>query len=185
MTHRIELILKTQNLTPTQFADAIGIQRSSMSHILARRNNPSLDFVMKVLNRFPEINAEWLLTGKNQMLNIGTSYPASASVEAPQKNLQAPEFEWNDKFEDATTSKPAFIGTDNISASVDNANTSSNINRSLSPSASLGISSVEVHPPAPNQQGIEPHNDKSKPNQNSDIEKIIVFFTDGTFKSYT
>ena len=176
MTHRIELILKTQNLTPTQFADAIGIQRSSMSHILARRNNPSLDFVMKVLNRFPEINAEWLLTGKNQMLNIGTSYPASASVEAPQKNLQAPEFEWNDKSEDATTSKPTFIGTDNISTSA----TGSEI-----VAKDVVINEQAIPPPAPRQQGTEPHNDKSKPNQNSDIEKIIVFFTDGTFKSYT
>ena len=166
MINRIELILKTQNLSPTQFADAIGIQRSSMSHILARRNNPSLDFVMKVLNRFPEINAEWLLTGKNQMLNIGTGNPTPPLPQMPQITPQTPEFEWDNEVAGADLqSVPKNIlksGTDRMSAPA-----------SSTPSPISTEEHKKVHL-APQQNF----------NQNSDIERIIVFFTDGTFKSY-
>lgn len=67
MIKRIEALMKVKNLTASQFADTIGIQRSGMSHILAGRNNPSLDFVLKVLNVFPEISPAWLLQGKGEM----------------------------------------------------------------------------------------------------------------------
>lgn len=67
MIKRIEALMKVKNLTASQFADAIGIQRSGISHILAGRNNPSLDFVLKVLNVFPEVSPAWLLQGKGEM----------------------------------------------------------------------------------------------------------------------
>ena len=63
MLERILEIIKRKNLTPSQFADEIGIQRSGISHIISGRNNPSLEFVMKVLKRYPDIKAEWLLYG--------------------------------------------------------------------------------------------------------------------------
>jgi transcriptional regulator with XRE-family HTH domain len=152
MINRIELILKTQNLTPTQFADAIGIQRSSMSHILARRNNPSLDFVMKVLARFPEINAEWMLTGKNQMFTAGISTSAPSQVLPHSKEQKVPEFEWDNKIE-----------------------TSAPLEQSKTPSpAPIQMSGHEKILPKVEQGSIH----------KSDIERIIVFFTDGTFKSY-
>ena len=67
MISRINLVMQTKNLTASQFADEIGVQRSSMSHILSGRNNPSLDFVMKILNRFPEIRTDWIVFGKGSM----------------------------------------------------------------------------------------------------------------------
>ncbi len=67
MIERIQLILKTKNLSPSQFADEIKVQRSGVSHILSGRNNPSLDFITKVLKTYPEIDADWLLFGKGQM----------------------------------------------------------------------------------------------------------------------
>ncbi|MEI7663329.1 MAG: helix-turn-helix transcriptional regulator [Bacteroidota bacterium] len=63
MVERILELLKMKNLTPSQFADEIGIQRSGMSHIISGRNNPSLEFVMKVLKRYPDLKPEWLLYG--------------------------------------------------------------------------------------------------------------------------
>ena len=69
MIERIQLILKTMNLSPTRLADEIGVQRSGVSHILSGRNKPSLDFVMKILATFPEINSDWLMFGKGQMFN--------------------------------------------------------------------------------------------------------------------
>lgn len=76
MINRINLILQAKNITARQFAEEIGIQPSGMSHILGGRNNPSLDFVLKVIRRYPEIDANWLLLGKGEMY-------AAETVERP------------------------------------------------------------------------------------------------------
>lgn len=80
MIDRINLILKAKNITAKQFAEEIGIQPSGMSHILGGRNNPSLDFVMKVIRRYPEIDINWLMFGKGEMYeNPATSIHALPS----------------------------------------------------------------------------------------------------------
>lgn len=71
MVNRINLILQAKNITARQFAEEIGIQPSGMSHILSGRNNPSLDFVMKVIRRYPEIDINWLMFGKGEMYETG------------------------------------------------------------------------------------------------------------------
>lgn len=70
MVNRILKILKEENLTASQFADLIDVQRSSMSHILSGRNNPSLDFVHKILKAFPLINTDWLMSGTGEMYKL-------------------------------------------------------------------------------------------------------------------
>jgi len=67
IVERVEIILQTKNLSPSKFADEIGVQRSSISHIMSGRNKPSLDFIIKVLDSFNEISAEWLLKGLGTM----------------------------------------------------------------------------------------------------------------------
>lgn len=61
---RIEIIMKTNQMSPSQFADKIGIQRSNLSHVLNGRNKPSLDFLDKIITAFPKVNASWLITGE-------------------------------------------------------------------------------------------------------------------------
>jgi len=61
LADKIKQILIDKNITPSLFADEIGIQRSSMSHILAGRNKPSLDMVQKIVKRFPELGINWIL----------------------------------------------------------------------------------------------------------------------------
>jgi len=68
MVDRFLLILKAKNITASKFADVVGVQRSSVSHILSGRNNPSLDVIQKILKRFPDISSEWLLSGKGPMM---------------------------------------------------------------------------------------------------------------------
>jgi transcriptional regulator with XRE-family HTH domain len=63
---RINEILNQKKLTPSQFADAIGIQRSGMSHLLSGRNKPSLEFILKTLKAYPDIDPVWLLLGRNE-----------------------------------------------------------------------------------------------------------------------
>lgn len=67
MKERIQQIMERETLTATRFAEEIGIQRAAVSHILTGRNNPSLDVVTKILNRFPQVNSDWLLFGKGEM----------------------------------------------------------------------------------------------------------------------
>ncbi|MBQ6956445.1 MAG: helix-turn-helix transcriptional regulator [Bacteroidales bacterium] len=85
MIDRINLILKAKNLTSRQFAEEIGIQPSGMSHILSGRNRPSLDFVMKVVNRYPEIDIRWLTLGVGEMYNA--SVPAQPKPDGRQPDL--------------------------------------------------------------------------------------------------
>jgi transcriptional regulator with XRE-family HTH domain len=66
---RLELILKHYGLSASVFAEKISVQRSSISHILSGRNKPSLDFIDKVLQVFPEIDLVWLLSGKGNLHN--------------------------------------------------------------------------------------------------------------------
>ena len=91
---RILLLMKAQGMTPTQFADEIGIQRSSISHILSGRNNPSLDVILKILGRFKEIDSNWLILGKGNLLkerdldNSPTLFNLDEDEEIIDKNLK-------------------------------------------------------------------------------------------------
>ena len=64
---RIMQVMTQKGLTSSQFAESIGIQRAAMSHITSGRNNPSLDVMKKILERFPDISADWLLMEKGPM----------------------------------------------------------------------------------------------------------------------
>ncbi len=68
MKDRLIKVLNHLGLTATRLADEIGVQRSGISHILSGRNQPGYDFMVKLLTRFPDINAEWLLLGKGTLL---------------------------------------------------------------------------------------------------------------------
>jgi transcriptional regulator with XRE-family HTH domain len=61
---RLEIILDYYTLNASSFADKIGVQRSSMSHLLSGRNKPSLDFILKIMDVFPEVDLYWILNGK-------------------------------------------------------------------------------------------------------------------------
>lgn len=61
---RLEKVIHYYGLSASSFAEKIGVQRSSISHILSGRNKPSLEFIMKVLSSFPEVDLYWILNGK-------------------------------------------------------------------------------------------------------------------------
>ncbi len=67
MKERILEFLRAENKTSAQFAEEIGVQPSGISHILSGRNKPSLDFVLKMLEKYKYIAPEWLLFGKGKM----------------------------------------------------------------------------------------------------------------------
>jgi transcriptional regulator with XRE-family HTH domain len=67
MNERLMTFLKAEQLSPAQFADLMGIQRSGVSHLLAGRNKPGFDFFATFLQKFPAVNIEWLISGRGKM----------------------------------------------------------------------------------------------------------------------
>ncbi len=63
INERIQLIIKANGLSSSEFADKIGVKRSNLSHVLSGRNKPGLEFLAKVVESFPNVNASWLITG--------------------------------------------------------------------------------------------------------------------------
>jgi len=66
-TQRIIRIMQDKKMNASQFAEAIGIQRGAMSHIMNGRNNPSADVITKIIDRFEDVDPRWLLTGTSTM----------------------------------------------------------------------------------------------------------------------
>ena len=76
MRDKLLLLMKNEGLTSSRLAELLGIQPSSISHILGGRNKPSFDFVQKILRRFPNINPDWLLIDKGEMYRNASSTTA-------------------------------------------------------------------------------------------------------------
>ena len=92
MRTRLQHFLQAENLTPSRFADQIGIQRSSVSHVLSGRNNPGFDFIESMLLSYPSLNAEWLITGKGKLYKELKTASLFDSEEAiPQREAEAYE----------------------------------------------------------------------------------------------
>lgn len=96
MNKRIQQFLEIENLSPSKLADMLGLQRSGISHILAGRNKPSYDFILKFLRTFPNINPDWLLMGKGKIYRNGENDQNSQNEEnTPQLSIN---FEENQEF---------------------------------------------------------------------------------------
>lgn len=81
---RLEFILDYYSISASAFADKIGVQRSSLSHLLSGRNKPSLDFILKIIEFFPEIDLYWILNGQGSFPKSDTE----KSNPAPNPNLE-------------------------------------------------------------------------------------------------
>ncbi|MCU4173481.1 helix-turn-helix domain-containing protein [Carboxylicivirga sp. N1Y90] len=95
MKERLEAIIKHEKITPSRLADLIGVQRSGVSHIMSGRNKPGLDFLNKLLNQFPHISGDWLITGQGEMLKNKATKPVveQLSIESPslpKKSFKTP-----------------------------------------------------------------------------------------------
>lgn len=75
---RIKKIMEQSDLTSSAFAESIGIQQSTLSHILSGRNNPSLEVIMKIHQAYNSISLHWLLYGEGNMMEKTTSTISSA-----------------------------------------------------------------------------------------------------------
>lgn len=152
LSEKIELLIKRKQLSASQFADKLGIPRSSISHILSGRNKPSLDVVQKILRVFPEISAEDLLFEDR-------SLGASLGVSSPKETAAA---------------SPSLF--DAVSA------TPSESPKNILPEPTIVQSNLrrqkESTVSAPTVPQVEP----AKPERlEKQIERVLIFYTDGTF----
>jgi transcriptional regulator with XRE-family HTH domain len=141
---RIEKILEYYSLSASIFADQIGVQRSSLSHLLSGRNKPSLDFVMKVVDIFPEVDLYWLLNGKGNFPKQNDWEQKQAPTPIHEKKTEIKREEHLDLFSTAKA----------------------NDEKSSTKAIEDEVKTI------------------SSPNQHSEIERIVVFFKNGSFKNY-
>jgi len=134
---RLEIMLDYYNLSASSFADKIGVQRSSLSHLLSGRNKPSLDFILKILDVFPDVDLYWILNGKGV-------FPKNDEV--PTNN--------NEELLKAKTPTPSITEMipENLFSEIQN---------------------------VPNIDSKE-----TKSTYSSEVEKIVFFYKNGTFKVF-
>lgn len=77
---RLQKVMDFYGETSSSFAEKIGVQRSSISHILSGRNKPSLDFILKVLSSYPDVELYWLVNGKG-------TFPAENKTEIQTEKI--------------------------------------------------------------------------------------------------
>ena len=60
---RLEQLIKSKKISKSAFANKIGVQRSSIAHFFSGRNKPSLDFYIKIKEKYPEVDLNWIISG--------------------------------------------------------------------------------------------------------------------------
>ena len=96
MKDRLTQFLQFEQLSPARFADILGVQRSGISHLLSGRNKPGFDLIEKMLVKFPDLSAEWLITGKGSICkerNVPTLLPENVNVISPPIGTAPPQAE--------------------------------------------------------------------------------------------
>jgi len=184
MKDRISLLIKAKNLTAAQFADEIGVQKSSISHILSGRNNASLDFIQKILLCYPEVSMEWILFGKGPIFR---SAEAAANLNNDQhfSTVHTQGLPPVDLFSDLTTDKPAVFRTENDLISQadqdENVKPEEKENHDLSPEKETTVTNSEIQNGISENKIVRPEN---KNNSTKSIFKIVEFYSDNTYKEY-
>lgn len=148
---RLEIILEYYSLNASSFADKIGVQRSSMSHLLSGRNKPSLDFILKILDVFPDVDLYWILNGKG-------TFPKSELHN--EKNFVVP----TPILDNVSAENKIEIQHDLFSEK--NPNSKNRIIENFS-------------------NTVSKTNNISNQDKCNSIDRIVIFYTNGTFKTYS
>ena len=85
MENRIQKIIDEQGVSLNAFAQEIGVNRSTISHILTGRNKPSVEVLQKILKRFPSISPNWLLLGNGSMHTNNESIATTSTTKKTSK----------------------------------------------------------------------------------------------------
>lgn len=171
LNERISKVIEYSNLTPSEFADEIDVQRSSISHITSGRNKPSLEFIIKIKSRFPEILWDWLVNGEGEMLKSDEpEIIEEETIEEKTKPTSLPDLFTlidDDNF-GVTESEDRVLKQGSREFDIPHQST---VEEKISDSQRLEKSNEQII-----NQVIE--------NQTSKIKRIVLFFENGKFESY-
>ena len=201
MNRRFQTILDLENLSPAQLADRLGVQRSGISHILSGRNKPSFELLQRVVQSFPEISAEWLITGNGKPLKEQNQAAASgaASSAASGATSGTASSAANSRSSGTTPSTTPSISPSTTSGN-NNSSTSGTISGATPPFEGLFNSSeAATEPQIPAQtsdiEGIEDEISDFQPLQSSifdvnpandrekrALKRVILIYNDNTFE---
>lgn len=112
---RLEHILDYYSMNAATFADRISVQRSSMSHLLSGRNKPSLDFVLKIVKEFPEVNLYWLLIGKGSFPEELNSNKKNHTPTFPSNSSELEKEEFEIQKDNSTDVSPDYFSSSSAS----------------------------------------------------------------------
>lgn len=210
MIERIRQTIEYSQLSASAFADAIGISRSGLTHLLTGRNQPSLDVARKILAKYPEISTEWLIMGMGEMLRIDeqdgqptiidkvdeSKHRAENSKLDSQPDLFA-EFDTPDDSEDDVDDEPvAEEAVEDVEISEDETNTENNPVEESVPVPVQSPTPAEItHSPQPRPRKSasvskpvsarrERHLPAPEPAQEKKLQKIVFFYDDHSFEVY-
>lgn len=101
MNSRLKQFLAAENISQSQFADAIKVVRASVSHVLSGRNKPGYDFITAIMTAYPLLNIEWLMLGKGKMYK---STPEVQEIAEPAPQYSSDEeqpllFDYNEQMQ--------------------------------------------------------------------------------------
>lgn len=178
---RIVELIKFLELSPTAFADEIGIQRSGLSHIMKGRNKPSLDVVQKIVSRFPDINLAWLVNGIG---NISSSTPSVINLQQKQAQTtpKEPENPFKNTLFDAVPQQETKGKEEMVQPAKNNNFTHEDFVVKENPvprmaeKAQTASSQQPFSAPQPNIPPVSP---------GKNIDKILIFYTDNTFEEFS
>ena len=143
MEQRLQLFLQMEQLSQSQFADKMGIQRSGVTHLLSGRNKPSFEFITRMLQAFPTLNAEWLILGKGKPYKNTAEAPSEA-VSTPAEPAESTPAE-ADLFSPATQLQPVEdTGTLDFGNSIQSTETEERESKQLSLNHPKAIKSVLI-----------------------------------------
>jgi transcriptional regulator with XRE-family HTH domain len=148
---RLEIILDYNGLNASSFADKIGVQRSSLSHLLSGRNKPSLDFILKIIEVFPDVDLYWILNGKG-------TFPKSENNVILKSASPTPTIP--SKIELTEKEIPADLFSEKIAEPKNSAE-------------------EKFENKFPNTQN------SASQNKEAEIDRIVIFYKNGTFKTYS
>lgn len=166
MKDRITQFLKSEGISPAEFADKIGVQRSSVSHVLNGRNYPSASFIQKMLSIYKTLNSRWLLLGEGPVFEVKT--PAQKEPLLFHVPVETEGY----KAEPVRTRTP---GNSVLESS--NQPDNKDIGKPISP--------VEINRTPESVQPLTGSDLTGYLNDAKVVERIVFFFADKTFNVYT
>ncbi len=206
MIDRIKQVLDYSQLSSSAFADAIGISRSGMAHLLNGRNQPSLDVARKILATYPEISTEWLIMGMGEMMRTDDLTPQGSTPEnramsqldenskiggqidmfgefensdEPEEDMEGENIDTPDSDVEETTEDE-----DVVSENEDMEAVSTPAVTPVTPSRSQNAPSRSRKSSADNRPSAVRRHTAAAP-QTKKIQKIIFFYDDHSFEIYS